>query len=266
MKKMVSFAVFTCFFFFTALACGGVSPLDLKVKAEIWTAQDSKYTETSSVPGSNAPHGCLDTNFFKLTVEKAIGKALIEGALTQGNILSQRMFIDAAESQFVRIEGTIQLAELSGYYRVGIPFGNLDMGMSYLYSSTKKEFYDYSSGGVPDPARQGNFGRFMMVYHGPAAKIRARADLGPIGIEGSGYYGLVWNNVQVEGWPGGKTDDNANGRRCAIEGAAIWNPFPLVELKGGYRYESIYFNPPADGKHDLDITFRGPFASLSVSF
>lgn len=268
MKKTILLVLSALWIIPTTLCWAADAPasLDLKVKAEFWAAHDTKYTETSSVPGSNGPHGRLSTNFLKLSVEKGFGKIYLEAALTRGEIEKQKMYLDHAETEFVDIDGNVNTGEINTYYRIGSPSRYLDLGVGYLYSTTTKEFYNHVTAGIPDAARQGNFGRFKMAYHGPTVRVRGRATIGSFGLEGLGSYGRMWNNVKVEGWPGGPTSENANGHKYTIEGAVLWIPLSMLEVKGGYRHEVLYFDPSSEGKHDLYVKFNGPFLSAAWTF
>ncbi|MDD5394761.1 MAG: hypothetical protein PHE17_17225 [Thiothrix sp.] len=260
MKKQVLLALSALFIISTNACWAADDPTGIKVKADIWAANGSKYTETASAPGSNAPHGTLDTNFLKLSAEKSFGKIHVEGVLNSGNILKQKMYLDQAETDRVDIDGDIIGGEINGYYRMGTPSRYLDAGVGYLHSKTTKEFYNHTVAGVPDAARQGNFGNFKMTTDVLAAKLRGRTMRGNVGVEGSASYGPAWNSTTVTGWAG-TTHEKAKGYNSILEGAVIWTPRPAMEVKAGYRDETLYFDPPSEGKHDLDIKFKGFFVA-----
>lgn len=242
------------------------SSADLKVTVEAWVANNSEYTEDAVPRTAIGPHGELSTNFYKLSLEKGFGNVYLVGSLNLGSIQEQRMYLDYAETDHVEIDGNIIGGEISGYYRVGDSSRYLDFGAGYLFSHTTKEFYDHTVSGVPDPERQGNFGRFKMDHQILSAKIRGRVTKGDFGLEGRASYGKAWNETTVEGWPGGTTREETDGYDYALELAALWMPMPELEVKAGYRHERLYFDPPSAGSHDLDVRYNGPFFSAAWIF
>lgn len=242
------------------------SSADLKVTVEAWVANNSEYTEDAVPRTAIGPHGELSTNFYKLSLEKGFGNFFLVGTLSLGSIQEQRMYLDYAETNWVEIDGDIIGGEISGYYRIGEPSRYIDLGAGYLFSHTTKEFYDHTVSGVPDPERQGNFGRFKMDHQILSAKVRGRLMKGDYGVEGRASYGKAWNDTTVEGWEGGTTYDETDGYDYSLELAAVWTPMPELELKAGYRHERLYFDAPDAGEHDLDVRYNGPFFSAAWIF
>lgn len=242
------------------------SSADLKVTVDAWSANYSNYTEDAVPRIPTGPHGKIDTNFYKLSLEKGFGNIHLVASLNLGSIQEQTMYLDYAETNFVKIDGNIVGGEISGYYRVGEPSRYIDFGTGYLFSHTTKEFYDFIVSGVPDPQREGNFGRFKMDHQILSAKIRGRLMKGDFGVEGRASYGKAWNDTTVEGWPGGTTHEKTDGYDYTLELAALWMPMSELEVKAGYRHERLYFDPASDGMHDLDVRYNGPFLSAAWTF
>jgi hypothetical protein len=267
MKKKRLLLALSALWFASGNVCLASDPEnDLKVSAEVWLANDSEYTEDAVPRTAIGPHGEISTNFFKLLLEKGFGNVILAGSLNLGSIQENRMYLDYAETDWVDIDGDIIGGEISGYYRVGDETRYIDFGAGYLVSHTTKEFYDHTVSGVPDPERQGNFGRFKMDHQILSAKVRGRVMKDEFGVEGRASYGKAWNDTTVEGWPGGTTNEETDGYDYSLELAALWTPMPDLEVKAGYRHERLYFDHPSEGSHDLDVRYNGPFLSAAWTF
>ncbi|OGF50828.1 MAG: hypothetical protein A2044_06550 [Candidatus Firestonebacteria bacterium GWA2_43_8] len=91
--------------------------------------------------------------------------------------------------------------------------------------------------------------------------------MGPIGIRGEiAGFPLTSDNVDLLN-PQGAAVTKATGMSYMYEGALVIRPVPFVEVAGGYRFESIYFNEdPAITNFDLLIKHSGIFVEAKLAF
>ncbi|MEI6846072.1 MAG: hypothetical protein WCK36_03385, partial [Candidatus Firestonebacteria bacterium] len=96
---------------------------------------------------------------------------------------------------------------------------------------------------------------------------RATYMMGMLGVRGeiSGYP-LTSDNVDYLN-PMGAGKTKSTGISYMYEGALVARPIPFLEISGGYRFESVYFNEnTAANEFDLLITHTGIFVEGKLAF
>jgi hypothetical protein len=233
-----------------------------------WYAFDSMYDEYPSptTPGPMYIWGKFPSNFPELTVKVRVFDFLFaEGSFSLINILNSTMYLNSLQDKLT-IDGTGWLIRANICFRViESDQGYLDLYTGFRYSTGKKNFYDYSSGGsIVNP---GNFGYYAFQMLGPQFGMRARFYFCDIigldtSISGTPYFE---NSSEVAGWSPTPKLEHAAGYNYSFKGGIVFDIDNLSITLGG-QYEFLYYAYDELTSNDLTIRYAGPYVEVGYTF
>ncbi len=231
-----------------------------------WWADGSKFDEQPGPAASGHVWGDFPSAYGQLRVAKKVfDRFQVALAWDQVAILPSWMYLHS-DTVYTAFEGNGYNLSANLAYRLPLLDDlALDVETGYNYTYAVKRFSDYTENGVI--LMPGNWGDYTISYQGPTFA----AGLHYWFIPSLEFFGriqgapMVSNHTRVTGY-GLPQEEDAQGLAYRWEGGFTYHLLNTISFSLGYRFEDIYFHPPADDSFSLSIVYRGLMISTSYYF
>jgi hypothetical protein len=244
--------------------------LGLDISARWYNATGGSYVEhLSTLPTANI-YGDFPASILEATVKKnLLGPLYVSGTFRYGTVPLQVMTLENVNPAGVVTTNIDSImGGIIGNIGANIGLGpvELDIFGSGRYMWATKNFYDWKVNNVII-APGSTAGRFIINWLSIGGGMKITYMIGMVGVRGEiAGFPLTSDNVDYIN-PQGAGKTTATGMSYMYEGALVIRPIPFVEIAGGYRFESIYFNEdPATTNFDLLIKHSGIFVDAKLAF
>ncbi len=244
--------------------------LGLDISAKWYNASGGNYVEHLSTLPAASISGDFPASILEASVKKnLLGPLYSSGTFRYGTVALQAMTlqnVNPAGLMTTNIDSV--MGGIIGNIGANIGFGpvELDIYGSGRYMWATKNFYDWKVNNVI-VAPGASAGRFIINWLSIGGGVRVTYMMGVLGLRGEvAGYPLTSNNVDFLN-PQGAGITKASGISYMYEGALVLKLIPFIEINGGYRFESIYFNEDiTTNNFDLLIKHSGIFVEGKIAF